>query len=206
MVLIGAWVLLAVTAAPAAQWDDVYHYGDLTVWTRQPKGTSPIHELKAEAVVQIDAEQVWKAIDRSTEYPSFLPHVEQLKVVQTKVHGHFEYALVDAPMTAPRDYTVQVLRELDEERGVYRRAWVLANDVGPKPCEDCVRVRLNTGSWIVEHLAPGRCKLRYYLHLDPGGMIPAWLANLAHRRGLQDVYAAMIERASQHQKKAKKTP
>jgi hypothetical protein len=43
--------------------------------------------------------------------------------------------------------------------------------------ENFVRVKNGTGYWELEEIAPNTIHVVYQFHADPGGEIPAWIAN-----------------------------
>jgi hypothetical protein len=73
-----------------------------------------------------------------------------------------------------------------------------ANDAGPPPDGSHVRVTKIRGSWITEPGPDGKGSLvRYEMKSDPGGMIPAWVADRTMRRAAADLVRAMLKRASE---------
>ncbi len=187
-------VMVLVMMAADARWEPVGDFDGVKVW-RQPTADSDVHRLRASAEIDAPPEVVWRVIDDAVTYPEFLPYMTKLQVLASDPATAVEYAVIDAPMTAPRDYTARIRRHRDPKRRRYRRDWTVDNAAGPAPCDGCVRVALNTGSWIIEPLGPSRTRLRYKLHFDPAGYLPPWLVNLAQSRGIPDVYAAITKRA-----------
>jgi hypothetical protein len=61
-----------------------------------------------------------------------------------------------------------------------------------------VRLVVNRGSWELGPADPAGARTRavYCLFTDPGGSLPAWLANQANRTGIPDVFAAVRKAAS----------
>ena len=45
--------------------------------------------------------------------------------------------------------------------------------------KDYVRVRQLEGAWNIMPLSENRCRVVFRLHIEPGGEIPSWLANIA---------------------------
>jgi hypothetical protein len=48
----------------------------------------------------------------------------------------------------------------------------------------CVRGTVLLGGWVIRPSlrAPGRSLLTYYMHVDLGGSVPAWAANMVAKR------------------------
>ncbi len=41
-----------------------------------------------------------------------------------------------------------------------------------------VRIPKSTGFWTITPISENQTKLEYQMHVEPGGYVPAWLANL----------------------------
>ena len=60
-----------------------------------------------------------------------------------------------------------------------------------------VRVKLDTGSWLLEPREGGKKTfVTYYLHTDPGGSLPAWVADKANKSSMPDVMRAVRKQAT----------
>lgn len=61
-----------------------------------------------------------------------------------------------------------------------KKILIITIDCLPKyiePNEDIVRIPFGQGSWIVEETGKEKIKVTFQMLVDPGGTIPAWLAN-----------------------------
>src|SRR5207253_11035421 len=81
--------------------------------------------------------------------------------------------------------------------GVYRASREPVEWTGaPDPEDGVVRLKVNSGSWTLEPLDGGaRSRATYTLYTDPGGSIPAFLANSANSSALPELFAAVRRRA-----------
>ena len=87
-------------------------------------------------------------------------------------------------------------KQVDAAANRYEILIESANDAGPPPDGSHVRVTNIRGSWTVEPGSDGKGSVvRYELHSDPGGRIPAWLADRTQRHAAADVVHAMLKRA-----------
>ena len=60
-----------------------------------------------------------------------------------------------------------------------------------------VRVKINTGAWILAPLAGGkRTRITYRVSTNPGGSIPTWLANKSNTTAIPDLFKAVRKRAA----------
>jgi hypothetical protein len=73
---------------------------------------------------------------------------------------------------------------------------VSANDAGPKEKPGKVRVKVTTGSWLLESREGGKkTKITYTVRSNPGGSIPSWVANRANRKAVPDVMRALLKQS-----------
>jgi len=80
--------------------------------------------------------------------------------------------------------------------GFHGTVWHQDNEF-PLPPDDtgAIQPRVNSGSWELWPVENGRqTEAIYYLHLDPGGALPAFLVNLVNSRALPDVIKAVSRR------------
>ena len=174
-------------------WVKVNEQKDLVIWNRDVPGSS-VRELRAEAYVDFPVDKVWEVIDDIEKYTEFMPYIEQIKVVERAPDKVVAYHRFDAPLVAERDYTLTILSEMDVEKKIYRRTWSATNDKGPKSVSGIVRVDICDGSWMLTADGPNRTRLVYFLHTNPGGSVPMWIANKANSVSLPDLFTAIRNR------------
>lgn len=191
-------VSLAVIAAVGTNpnpWQEAHSTPDITVYTREVP-ESNIREVKAESIITAPLERVWDVITDIEHFTEYLPYVIEARVIaQGKGDSRFEYLRLDPPLVSKRDYTLKVTSEKDPVKGKFVRQWTAANDQGPPPREDSVRLKICDGSWTLERLDDKRTRITYWLYTDPGGSVPGWLANKANTRSLPDLLHAVQMRS-----------
>ena len=120
------------------------------------------------------------------------------------------FTILDLPLVKNRYYTIKLTNEADPDgkEGAFRSAWVLSDDpkLDPKPSDpslkgvvdpkyyDCVKTKANKGYWLIEPSGSGS-KVTYYVYTDPGGAVPAWIANKANSIAAPKLAKAVRERA-----------
>ncbi len=166
----------------------------IKVWTRDVPGAR-VREVRAETTVNAPSKRVFDVLGDVQHYVDFMPYVVETRIIGEAKDGHYEYQRIDPPIVDMRDYCVKVTIEADEASGVYIRSWEPANDKAPPKREGTVRVEVNSGSWTLEPLAGGKTHVSYYLYTDPGGSIPAWIANKANTTSLPDLLNAVKNRS-----------
>ena len=190
-----ALVLAIGVAIPGSNtWEKIDDDDGILVWARAVPSSS-VREVKARTIVDVAAQRLWDVIRDSRSYPEFMPYVKQCRILGEHPEGHFLYQLVDPPIIDRRDVVVKVFLEADKSAGRYRRRWEVANDRGPPPLEGTVRIRISRGEWNITRLGPKRTRMDYYLYVDPGGSLPAWIINRANTSSIPDVIEAVRKRA-----------
>lgn len=179
--------------ASEGHWQKASSKGQGVVWTRVVPGTA-IKEVKLEAIIDAPVEQVWSTIKRVEHYTKFLPYVDEIQVFESDSQDYI-YHRVNPPLVSQRDYTLLIVNEEDIEAGHYYRYWTQKNEFGPAPIKGIVRLTICDGSWELSSTEAGLTKATYWLYTDPGGSIPAWLANKANTSGLYEILSAIETRA-----------
>ncbi len=183
-----------VTKRKKIPWNKVNDDDGLTIWNRDIPN-SDVREVKAEKVVDVSVDKVWKAIDEIEKYTEFMPYLTEVSVLSRKGNTVVAYHRLDPPLVSERDYTLTIRSYPKPAKGYFYRHWVATNDKGPAPKEDLVRVTICEGSWTVSSMGPNRTRLVYWLHTHPGGSIPNWIANKANSVSLPDMFEAIVNRA-----------
>ncbi|MBM4378265.1 MAG: hypothetical protein FJ086_03040 [Deltaproteobacteria bacterium] len=160
---------------------------------------SSIRDLWAEGELDVPAQDIQAALMDNERYPSFMPYCKESRFVgQTEPDGgRTVYTRLELPFVAPRDYVVKVnvLQVLSPDgRGAFRNQWAAVPDYLPER-SGTVRLRTNDGSWTVLARGPVRSYVVYRFAVDPGGMLPAFAANMANRTGVRDTLRAVQKEA-----------
>lgn len=196
-----AWISLVVVLAGATvhakpDWELVYNRNDIRVWARTSP-SSPIRELKAQVTVEAPREHVWQILRDVPNMPEFMPYVLHSEVLGRGDAGtQYEYHVVDPPFVSKRDYVVRVSEQRPNDADTWECRWTADPERGPPPPAGVVRLQVVDGRWVVRRLNAERTEVTYFLHTDPGGAIPAWLANRANTTSLPDLMRAVQNRAA----------
>lgn len=186
--------------------------GELTIYNRE-RADSPIKELLMIFSVDSPPARVYKVICDLANFKDFMPYTVVSEVLNRKEIGNKEivyfFTILDLPIVSNRYYTIKLINEPDPDGkvGAFRSAWNLSDDpaLDPKPNDprfkgivdpkfyDCVKTAKNNGYWLVEPQGGGS-KVTYYVYTDPGGAIPAWVANQANSVAAPKLAKAVKER------------
>lgn len=191
---LGLLALLVVTAEPGGGdgWKQTGKVDGVTVYSR-PR-TSDLSELLGIGVFDAPPAEVWRTIHDYSSYTRNMPYLEHVRRLEetSEPNTHYVYYRVIPPLIARRDYVLRVVDESkwEEGKGYYKLTWSVApKDQGVPPIQDVVRLRTNTGYWILEPLDGGkRTKATYFIFTDPGGSVPRFIVNAANSTAVPDIF------------------
>jgi len=191
-------VVLTGTGEPA--WQQVARDDGISVLARTPEGGS-VSEVKATTLVDAPPHDVWRVIRDYTNYTKTMPYTQESRVLASEQDGKVTvfYCLVNAPLVDKRDFIIRIQDESDwkEGKGFLKTAWTAATEGVPPEREGVVRVKLNTGYWLLEPREEGKKTfVTYYLYTDPGGSLPKWIADKANKTSVPDVLRAVRKHAT----------
>lgn len=167
--------LVTTLNSTAQQWELKKDEDGVTVSVRDVAG-SKIKEFKAEMVVKTSVEQLLNRIKNVNDYLSWVSGCETTKIVETYDDNHFLYYLeLGAPWPVSN-------RDVAIEGTVTHKDWgvlfSMQQSEGKVPEKDNVkRMPKFKGFWKLEQQGDGTVKVTHQVHAEPGGSIPAWLAN-----------------------------
>ncbi len=193
-------IAVALCAPPGLRdnpnpWIETKESDGLRVWTREVPSSS-IREVKAEAVVNQPIARLWEVLADVPRYTEFMPYVVEARVLETVgATQALEYQLLDPPLVDKRDYALLVTVEHGEQLTVWRRSWTVAAGKGPPLRDGVIRLQVCDGTWTLEKLGSRSTRVEYYLYTDPGGSIPAWIANKANTTSVPALLDAVRQRA-----------
>jgi hypothetical protein len=190
---LGAIILFGTVVAAAQElnhdtWTKTNETKDgIVIYARLVRNTE-IKELKANCVMDAPPLNVWQAVMDKDTYKDSSKYVVVDKVFRTTDQNiWYNYQLVAAPMFAKRDYTLRYESYKDPARMYYRLVWRTAKEYAPPQEKGVVRLSVCDGSFIIEPYEGGKKSyITYWVCTDPGGMVPAWAANLVNRSSLPD--------------------
>jgi ribosome-associated toxin RatA of RatAB toxin-antitoxin module len=195
ILFLSAGGLLAATTACALDWEKVSEKDGTLVERRAVPG-SRIHAIRVTAHSPLAPPAVFETIWKQEEHPEFVPFLKRIKILSDTGDEHIAYEQLELPFVRDRDYTVRLRKLVDPAANRYVILIESANDAGPLPDGSHVRVTNIRGSWTVEPGSDGKGSMvRYELHSDPGGRIPAWLVDRTQGHAASDVVHAMLKRA-----------
>lgn len=186
-------VLLAKLLTTAGGWELANETKDgVKVFTREKAG-SAIREVQAMGLIDASPARVYKVISDLDNYKDFMPYTRESKVIGKDGKNTLFYSYIAPPVVSNRDYTLRMIDQSSAD--IYKVAWEPANEKGPAPRSNTVRLEVNKGHWLLEPSEDGKqTTATYYLYTDPAGDIPTWLVNKANRDSVPDIFRAIRKR------------
>lgn len=190
-------VALQAHAAEKDTWQTVAT-GAITIKARAVRG-SQIREILAEGDLDASPLDLQKAVLDVERFPKFMPYVRETRFVEkpTGDGTRVVYTALGLPIVTGRDFVIvdRLVKSLNADgSGEFITEWHVANDRIPAR-SGFVRVNTNTGSWKVAAKEGGKSHVVYQFAVDPGGGIPAFLADIGNRNGVGDVFRALEKEA-----------
>jgi ribosome-associated toxin RatA of RatAB toxin-antitoxin module len=159
----------------------------------RPVKDSDYPEYLIQAIVETDIDRLWEVISDVESYPEFMPYVVKTQIVKEEADSIYVYQRVDPPIGSDRDFTMKV--RIEKKDGLYVRRFDSCTEECPAKLEKVIRVSCCTGSWTFKKLDDKRSLIKYQLHTNPGGSMPAWLTRKANKTSLPGVVDAVRKRA-----------
>jgi len=194
------FVLAADPAAKAPPWEEAAKDNGITIYSREIPG-SEVREMKAIGLIDAKPHEVWKALRDYPNYTKTMPYTTEAKVMGQEDGDKviYFYSRLDLPLVDNRDYLIRITDDSDwkDGAGYLKVSWANfdAKKGDPRyvePKEGVVRTPLNDGFWKLEPRDGGnKTWATYYVHTDPGGSVPKWIANKANSTAVPNVFAAI---------------
>jgi len=186
--------------SPGPEWTEANRKDSFVIFTKDDKAAG-VRAIVAITEVDAPPATVFEVVGDFDHYAEYMPYVKNSRVVEKKDGVLVVYSLLSPPLVDNRDYYIEVRRTHgDQNGGVFKSAWTSVPDYKPE-ADGVIRVKLNTGSWVIEPLDGGkRSRVTYNLLTHPGGSIPRWLANKSNTVAIPDLFEAVSKRAAKIRK------
>jgi len=184
--LAGAWFELA------DDWDLRRERDGIEVYTA-PVAGSDFNAFRAVTELCAEVPELIALIHDVDAFPEWLADTEEAQLIERTDAWQRHHVVSDTPWPLdPRDmvYEVRVLDEPDADP--VRVAVIGLPDAEPR-AEGAVRLDRARGGWRLRR-GDGRTEVEFEMHVEPGGPVPAWLANMGLVDNPFDTFTALRER------------
>lgn len=173
-VLLALAAVLLVSGAQAAQWRLVKDEAGIQVYLQAIPGSS-FQAFRGVTRMQVDMPRLLALQDNVNAACTWIHACSEQKLLKHEGELSWAYSRFRTPWPVQsRDSIVQVTTVRDADGRVTRTLHGVADYLPRQP--DFIRVSKVEGFWsFTPH--DGEIEVIYQVHSDPGGSVPAWLAN-----------------------------
>ena len=179
-----------------AGWREVSDADQIYVYNRKSEH-SPFYEVMARSRIAAAPQTVFRVVTDFAHYSEFMPFTAMCRIERATTGEFWVYQRLEFPFISNRHFVVKVvLHPCHGIAGFQGTVWHQDDELLLPPDDTgAIQPRINSGSWELWPAANGReTEAIYYLHSDPGGALPAFLANLVNSRALPEVIRAVSQR------------
>jgi len=148
----------------------------IKVYTKDAEN-SDFRAYRGVTTLETSLSSIVAAIRDISSYPEWMPNASSTRALEEKGDTSIIYYLsTDAPWPAKdRDGIYEVVFRAEGNRSLRIKLEDRPEYLPRK--EDYVRIPETDGFWLLTNLPDQEVKVTYQISVDPGGSIPAWLAN-----------------------------
>lgn len=149
----------------------------LKIYTREISGSN-LKEFKGEMIVETKLSSLTALLLDSDAAPDWMHQCEKFEIIeQLNPQSAVIYFINGAPWpVSDRDAVISTVLSQDPQTFEVRIDVKAVVDRLPED-DDYVRIPRMIGFWSFSPMASGEVKVVYQVHAEPGGSLPAWLAN-----------------------------
>lgn len=169
--------MLLGVSAPQGDWSLEKDESGVKIYTRSLDWTKH-KEYKGEVFIRTTPDKLVAALKDINTYPNWMHNTYGAYVVRATGNEFLHYFVNDAPWPVnDRDIITKFVVNQVNAKTIRVDMTAAPKEVPEK--NGMVRIPFMQGFWLFEDLGNGSCKVTQQVVSDPGGAIPAWLANSA---------------------------
>lgn len=162
-------------------WKLVKEKEGIQMYTR-PWKDSKFVAYKIDTILNTSLKSVVSVLDDIESYPQWASNCSEAVLLEQIGDIRITYTVIDTPVISDRDMITQGVITQDPETKIVSINYFGLDDYMDKQ-DDRIRMTENEGSWTIIPLKKNQTRVIWQAHANPGGSVPAWLANW----GLDDV-------------------
>src|SRR5665647_246953 len=179
---------LAVKASAQQGWELSKDKNDIKVYTRKTD-SSDFKSVKVEAVFTGSCEKLAGILMGVDKILKWVYNTKNLHLIQRfSANELIYYAETSLPWPMRnRDQAIRINLFPDSINNALKITTVGEPNAIPET-KGIVRVPYFLGVWQVKEMANKKISIEYYLNVDPGGSIPAWISNMFVAKGPYETF------------------
>lgn len=159
-----------------AQWNLEKNEEGIKVFTRTVDGSN-YKEFKAEMVLEYSAENIIKLIKDADNFDKWIHNCKNSKLLK-RVSNEEQFNYTESELPFPFENRDMVFKaRFSQMKNIHRVKLEGVRDFIPEK-RKITRMDKAKGGWELIELENNKTKVIYQLWVEPGGSLPAWLANL----------------------------
>jgi hypothetical protein len=168
-------LLLEFSASGQENWKLVKEETGIKVYTKSEPG-SEYKAFKAEMVVGCNIEKVVGVLKNTNTNNSWVVNCRGVELLKEDGDNQYYYIETSLPWPFESRDMVYHFQYLNINSGQVK---VIVTGIPEyiKPKEGIVRMAKTDGYWLLTSTDKNKTDITYQMHVEPGGLIPAWLAN-----------------------------
>lgn len=156
------------------QWELEFDKDGIRVYT-QTEGESPFKQIKVTTTINAPVEKVMEILLSFSNYNQWMNQVQESYLLNHVDSNYYVFILEDAAWPMQNRYQVSKLNVRQSVTRSKVQFKTVPNFIEKR--KDAIQIKQYEGYWELEDRADHQCNLEYVLIQNPGGYVPAWLAN-----------------------------
>jgi hypothetical protein len=175
LLLIG---IVLITAGIASDWELKKKAEGIEIYTRSIEGSS-FNEFKGVTVLSdVTLNEVLNVILDVEHYKILFPNCMNPKILKREGRGNdIHYTQTKGPFPVKDRDSIFKQKTAIDQKGKHARITLIPLPDYLAENENMVRIRKGTGYWDLREDDHKNVTVTFQFHGEPGGLIPAWLAN-----------------------------
>ncbi len=174
------WILIiallpVLSASAQENWKLVKEEAGIKVYTKTEPG-SDYKAFKAEMQVKCNIENIVEVLKNSERINNWIVNCKGVKLLKTDNSDQYYYIETSLPFPFKNRDMVYHFQYIEINSGQVRVNVTGIPDYVP-PSEGIVRLAKANGYWLLTSIDTSGTAVTYQMHVEPGGLIPAWMAN-----------------------------
>jgi hypothetical protein len=165
----------ALNLSAQENWNLVKEEAGIKVFTKTESG-SRYKAFKAEMQVECKIEDIIYVLKNTNTINNWVVNCRGVKLIESKDNDQFYYIETSLPLPFQNRDMVYHFQYIDIKPGQVK---VLVTGIPDyiQPGKGIVRMAKANGYWLLNSIDTNKTDVTYQMHVEPGGLIPAWLAN-----------------------------
>jgi hypothetical protein len=168
-------LLISFSASAQENWKLVKKEDGIKVYTKHESG-SDYKAFKAEMQVSCKIENIVEVLKNSESINNWIVNCKGVKLLKTDNNDQYYYIETSLPFPFKNRDMVYHFQYIQTDSEQFKVTVSGIPDYIP-PKEGIIRLAIANGYWLLNSIDTSTTAVTYQMHVEPGGLIPAWLAN-----------------------------